>query len=164
MPDNKLNEPTLPDVVGNPDTGNDSNGGIHSRATDNQPKRSESPDDKETSPEDKNDTHKKDVEPIPYNKVELIGSVSEYATKLLEGELKKIKRIPMDTRIVVVTDKDSAKGLIPLVPIHKRKFGVYHNQANHLPLFNRAVENWCHANDIPISSDMGELLRLLGGV
>lgn len=147
--------------------------GLHNQTRDNdnvldraerlKDENSEDPESKEKSKEIPKDEHKKDMPHVELNKVELIGSVSEAATKLLDEELPKLDNMPPDKRIVVITDKASVKNLIPLVKSKDRKFGVYHNRDTHLPMFDRATEEWLDSNNIPHSDDLGELLKMLGG-
>lgn len=109
------------------------------------------------------DEHAKDQPHKTVNKVELVGSVSEMATLLLNEELPKLTNMPLDKRVVVISKKSDSKQLIPLVSKGDRDFGVFHNKDNHLPLFNRSIESWLDSNNIPHSDDMGTLLRMLGG-
>ena len=107
--------------------------------------------------------HTKDQPHEELSKVEIVGSVSEAATKLLDDTVNKLTHMPKDKQIVVIADKDDVKTLIPLIKAEDRKFGVFHNQNNHLPLFNRALEQHLDTLGIPHSNDMYKLLIMLGG-
>ena len=93
--------------------------------------------------------------------IKLVGSLSEYATILLQREIPKIKRIDAKLR-VIVTGKHVPDDLVEIVGRDDNRYGVFRSNES-MNLYDRVtMDTWCAANDIPISDDMEVLLKELG--
>jgi hypothetical protein len=103
--------------------------------------------------------HEGDETLIPFKNLKVVGSVSEYCTRLLNDKLDKVKRLAPEERIIVIVDDKKSMDNVPIIRANtKKKITVWHNNPKHLPMYDRSLESYCEANDIILVLSVDELI------
>ena len=109
------------------------------------------------------DEHGKDKEFISFDKLKMVGSLSEYSTMMLNAKLKKIEKIKAEDRLIIIVKDKKSADMVPIIRSNNNdaKITVLHTNNKHLPMYDRSMEDYCEANSITIVSSIDELISVV---